>query len=192
MGNNPITNKRNITDNHEIKGSFDEKRASFKNTGNNPVFEKLAAEGGEDFFHYINWLGLAKEQNLMVLSSVHHYFYDFNDLKGVKTLVNLKKLNQISNLDSFLHAVYRVLPPKANLIGCFEDYRSLKGISAPFYQSTRLLNSFINMLDSKIDRIMSEKDVSRILKEHGFKVIDLTEINGLMYFSSQNVKRTAD
>lgn len=190
MKNDQIANSKEISVNQATMGSFEQKKASFLNAGKDPVFRKLAAEGGEDFFHYINWLGLTINNNLMILSSVHHYYYDLEDLKGVQTLVNLKRLNQISNPGAFLHTIYRVLPPKANLIGCFEDYGRHKGGTVRLYQSSRLLNSFINMLDSRIDRILSQKDVERIMKEHGFRVIDFTEINGLVYFCSGNIKKS--
>ncbi len=190
MKNDQIANSKEISVNQATMGSFEQKKASFLNAGKDPVFRKLAAEGGEDFFHYINWLGLTINNNLMILSSVHHYYYDLEDLKGVQTLVNLKRLNQISNPGAFLHTIYRVLPPKANLIGCFEDYGRHKGGTVRLYQSSRLLNSFINMLDSRIDRILSQKDVERIMKEHGLRVIDFTEINGLVYFCSGNIKKS--
>ncbi len=191
MKNGQIISSKELSVNQTAGNSFEVKKASFRNCGKDPVFKKLAAEGGEDFFHYINWLGLTKDHNLMILSSVHHYYYDLEDLKGVRTLVNLKKLNQISNPGAFLHTIYRVLPPRANLVGCFEDYRRHKGLTVRLSQSSRLINSFINMLDSRIDRILSQKDVERIMKEHGFRVLDFTEINGLVYFCSGNVKKSS-
>jgi len=190
MKNGQITNSKEISVNQATMGSFEQKKASFRNAGKDPLFRKLAAEGGEDFFHYINWLGLTINHNLMILSSVHHYYYDLEDLKGVQTLINLKRLNQISNPGAFLHTIYRILPQKANLVGCFEDYRRHKGVTVRLSQSSRLVNSFINMLDSRIDRILSQKDVERIMKEHGFRVIDFSEINGLVYFCSSNVKKS--
>lgn len=190
MKNDQILNKKEIVDDQASGTSFEEKKASYRITGKDPLYKKLVAEGGEDFFHYINWLGLAKDNNMMILSSVHHYYYDLEDLRGVRTLVNLKRLNQISNPGAFLHTIYRVLPPKANLVGCFEDYSKHRRGTVRLSQPSRLLNSFINMLDSRIDRILSQKDVERIMREHGFRVIDFTEINGLAYFCSGNVKKS--
>ena len=190
MKNDQIINKKEIVDDQASGTSFEEKKASYRITGKDPLYKRLVAEGSEDFFHYINWLGLTRDHNLMILSSVHHYYYDLEDLKGVRTLVNLKRLNQINNPGAFLHTIYRVLPPKANFVGCFEDYGKNRRGSIRLSQSSRLLNSFINMLDSRIDRILSKKDVERIMREHGFRVIDFTEINGLVYFCSGNVKKS--
>jgi hypothetical protein len=174
-----------------VKTNLNEKLLSYERTRTNPVLENLLSEGGEDFFQYIHWVGLAKEPNLMVLSSMHHYYYDFNDLKGIKTLINLKKLNHIKHLDSFLHTVFRILPRKAYFVGCFKN-NSQNGAGVPFYQSGKFLNGLINIIDSRTDRNMSKKDVTRLLEEHGFKVVDITEINGMTYFCSQNIRRSGE
>ena len=47
------------------------------------------------------------------------------------------------------------------------------------------------MIDSKTNKYMSERSVSLLLGEHGFKVLDMTEIDGLTYFCAQSL-RTAD
>jgi hypothetical protein len=168
-----------------------EKQVAMDEYENNPLFETLSSEGGENFFHYVGWLGLSKDPNLMILSSIHHYYYDFNDLKGVKTIINLKQLNQINHIDSFLGNIFRVLPPKANFIGCFNDNKIHSGIAVPFYQSFKLLNSLINLIDSKTDRFMSRKDVIKVLESHGFRIIDMTEIKKITYFCAENSRESA-
>lgn len=160
-------------------------------TQKNPVFENLLAEGGENFYHYINWLGLGKDPNLMILSSIHHYYYDFNDLRGIKTLINIKRLNEINRLDTFLSNVYRVLPPRASFIGCFKDNKIRGGIGVPFYQSSRLLNKLINLIDSKTDKFMTRKDVIRLLESHDFALVDMTEISNITFFCTESRKKPA-
>jgi hypothetical protein len=168
---------------------FSPDQNTVERTAYNPVYTNLAAEGDENFFHYLNWLGLSNEPNLLVLSSRHHYYYDYDDLKGVRVLVNLKNLNVIRHLDSFLHVVFRVLPPKASFIGCFiENKRSgVKGFSLQGTNS--IFNRFINFLDSKTERYLDRNDVKRILESHGFGIVDMTEIDGKIYFIRRN-KRT--
>jgi len=171
-----------------VKANLREENFTNEKIGINPVFENLIAEGGEYFFHYISWMGFTKDSNLMILSSLHHYYYDYSDLKGVKTLINLKMLNHIRHLDSFLHTLFRILPVKANFVGWFRENSKEYGTSIPIYQSPKFLNGLKNILNSRIDRIMSEKNVSNLLKGHGFRVIDMTNINGITYFSSQNTR----
>lgn len=191
MERNDLTYKAETVVNQIVDNSLGNNLTSMDENQKNPVFESLASEGGENFFHYINWLGLAKDPNLMVLSSIHHYYYDFNDLKGVKTLVNLKQLNQISHIDSFLNNVFRVLPPKSNFVGCFKDNKIHSGVAIPFYQSFKFLNSLINIIDSKTDRFMSRRDVIKLLENHSFSIVDMTEISKITYFCAENVKKSA-
>lgn len=152
----------------------------------NPVLETLFTEGSEDFHQYLDWIGLSKEPDLMVLSSMHHYYYDHNDMKGIKALVNLKKLNQIRHLESFLHTLYRILNSDSYFVGCFKT--AGQGISI---SSGKLFNGLINIIDSRTDRYMTKKGAVKLLEEHGFKVIDMREINGTTYFWAQNIRRNS-
>ena len=153
-----------------------------------PVIDNMFTEGGENFFLYLKWLGLANDPNLLVLSSSHHYYYDYNDFKGVTTLINLKKLNLIKHLDSFLYTVYHILSPKTNFIGCFSDSKTPKEIGSP----SRMYKKFINFLDSRTDIEIDKNDVSRLLESNGFEIIDMTVINGLTYFRTQNIGRSVE
>ena len=185
------TYKKEIVNYQPVNTDSGDKGESMDDNQNNPVFENLLAEGGENFYHYINWLGLGKDPNLMILSSIHHYYYDFNDLKGIKTLINLKKLNEINHIDTFLGNVFRVLPSKANFVGCFKDNKIRGGIGAPFYQSFKLLNSLINMVNSKTDKFMTRKDVIKLLESHDFRIVDMTEISNITFFCAESRKKSA-
>lgn len=156
----------------------------------NPVHENLIQEGCSTFLEYLKWLGLAYEPDILVLSSRHHFFYDQNDIKGVKVLVNLKKLNSIKHLDSFLHVLFRVLPPESNFIGCFNAKKNNKMNGSHILNTGVLYKRFIDFLDHKTDRILTRSNVEELLDSHGFKVIDMTEIDGTTYFNTLN-RRTS-
>jgi len=166
--------------------NFSDDKFSYEKTGTNPVVEHILSEGGDDFFRYLNWIGLAKEPNLMVLSSMHHYYYDHDDLIGIRTLINLKTLNQVRHLESFLHTLFRILPVRAYFVGCFKNSNQ-KGIS--FHQPGRFFNGLVNIFDSRTNRSLSKKSVTKLLEENNFKVIDMSDINGMTYFWAQNIRR---
>jgi hypothetical protein len=175
----------------------------------NSVLKMLAAEDSENFLRYIEQLNLDKDPNLVILSSAHHYYYDAEEMINVSTVINLKELNQIKQLKDFLHSIFRILPSGCNFIGCFVNNKKQNGFvlntnPTDFYykrnsdaiengiaSSSPLLNMIYNMIDSKTNKYMSEKSVSFLLGEHGFKVLDMTEIDGLTYFCAQSL-RTAD
>jgi hypothetical protein len=187
MENISILNKSGINMEKKARQNFNGTKSSAKVTRTTPVMIDLIAEGGENFFHYLDGLGLANETNMMVLPSNHHYYYDHSELESVTTLVNVKKLNLIKHLDSFLVSVSGVLSPRTNFIGCFSDSKTEKETGL----TSRLYKRFINFLDSRIDNEIDKNDVSRLLESRGYKVIDMTEINGLTYFRTQNLGLTA-
>jgi hypothetical protein len=174
----------------------------------NEAVDKLVTEGGDGFYNYLNWIGLANTPDLIVLSSLHHYYYDSEEMKNVKTLIHLKELNQIINLKSFLYSHLNFLPLRCNFIGCFVDTRKDESyaLRKSLTSRKRIRNSqaldlgivsrfpFINKLysfmDSKADAYLSEKSVTFMLGSYGFKVMDMTEFNGLTYFHAQKVEST--
>jgi hypothetical protein len=175
-------NRSSIISDNKIRTNFIVKKTDPERIINNPVIEKLIAEGGEMFFHYLSWLGLVNEPDIMVISSRHHY-YDHNDFKSLTTLINQKKLNVIKHLDSFLNVISSVLSPNTNFIGCFTDRRVPKKIELPYSMYKRRISFSESGSYIEIDKI----DVFGLLESHGFEVMDMTEINRLTYFSARKI-----
>jgi hypothetical protein len=151
-----------------------------------PNNANLTAECGKNFFHYLKRFNLFKETDLIVLPSNHHYYYDESDFKSIRTLINLKKLNLIKDRDKFFHTLFLILPPDVNFIGCFSAIKTLKGNRF----ISRLSNRLNNFLDSRTDHNIDKKYVIELLEKYGFKVVDMSEMNGLTYFYSQNILRS--
>lgn len=172
------------------------------------AIELLIAEMGEGFYNYVNWIGLAKDPNLIVLSSQHYYFYDAEEMNNVKTVINLKELNKIKRVKSLLQSYLHFLPQKSNYIGYFVDNKkidrySLRDSPSHFDNKKKFEHidnniisciPFINMLYSKMDlrtnSFMSERSVTSLLRDYGFKVLNLTEHEGFTFFHSQKVAET--
>ena len=179
-------------------------RIDFTATGE--AVDILIAEGGESFYNYVDGLGLAKDPDLVVLSSLSHYYYDAEDMNNVNTVINLKELNQIKQIKSFLNSIYHVLPQKSNFIGCFVDNKTNNGYvlrkSTSSYQIERssddiendiasrvpFINKLFGILDSKTNTYMSKSSVTFLLEDYGFKVMDMTLLDGLTYFHAQKVR----
>jgi hypothetical protein len=171
----------------------------------NPVLEKLIAEGCENFFKYLEILCLENDPNLIVLPSTHHYYYDVEEFREVKTVINMKQLNHIKDIKEFLHSLYHILSYKSLLIGIFIDRKHQNGF---FSNSAKkqdnnggkvdpvengiesripFLNMMYNIMDSKTNRYMSKQAVSILLGDAGFKILNMTELNGLTFFCIQKV-----
>lgn len=154
----------------------------------NLVTKILTAEGCENFVNYIEWLGLAKDLNLVILSSLHHYYYNAEEMKSVKTVVNLRELNHIRKIRSFLHSISHLLQERSNFIGCFIDNDKNNGNTL---SRIPIINMLYSLMDSRTNNYMSRRNVNLLLEESCFKVIDMTELNGLTYFCAQKA-RTVD
>jgi hypothetical protein len=175
----------------------------------NPVYDELVVDGHEDFYSYLDWLGLAKKTDLLILTASHHYYFEIEDLKNVKTVVNLNQLNNMKRLNDFLQAISSVMPVKCHFIGCFTDNK-IQNIfvspKKPVYQidsdgnnseiESGPWSSFLNMLygiiDSKTNRYLTKKAVHAMLEETGLKILDITEFNGLTYFCTQKDKPSVE
>jgi hypothetical protein len=169
--------------------------------------DNLISEGGEGFYNYVNRIGLANDSNLIVLSSQHKYYYDSEEIDKVRTVINLKELNLIKQISSLLHSHLRFLPLRCNFVGCFvnnektdryalrksscynEKIKNNDKVELGIISRFPFLNMLYSIMDSRTNKYMSEGLVTSMLSVHGFKVIDMTELNGLTYFHSQKVSK---
>jgi len=206
MDKSTPTSKRDLLNDQSIDKGIYRGGLRVEVNESNPVLEKLAAEGCENFFSYFELLGLANDPNLIVLPSTHHYYYDAEDMKEVKTVVNMKHLNHIRDIKDFLHSIYHILSHQSFFLGIFIDRKHQNGFfsNSVLNQSqiegkvdpvengieSRIpfLNMMYNIMDSKTNRYMSKHAVTLLLGDAGFKVLDMTELNGLTYFCTQKVR----
>ncbi|MGA2407184.1 MAG: hypothetical protein ABSF81_10605 [Bacteroidales bacterium] len=176
--------------------------------GTNEAIDTLIAEVGEGFYNYVDWIGLARDPNLIVLSSLHNYFYDAEEINNIKTVINLKELNKIKRIKSLLKSYLHFLPQKSNFVGYFVDNKKIDRYilrnSSSYFDNKKKIDDIensiisriplINMLYSKMDlktnTYMSKSSVTLLLKDYGFKVMDMTEHNDLIFFHSQKVGNT--
>jgi len=197
--------KSNVVNNQQIKAFTNLNKESDDLEDGTSVYKILSTEGCETFSDYIKELGLANDPNLVVLSSLHHYYYDAEEMKNVRTVMSLKILNEVKEVKSFLRSIFNIIPPNSNFIGCFIDNTKVNGYelrnkSSSSQNNISIVNlengivsqiPFLNMIysymDLKTNRFISARSVSALLEENGFRVVGMKEINGLTYFHSQKV-----
>ena len=197
------TDKQKIADNQQNKIILDLNKLPPDSSENNAVTEILSAGGCENFSDYVRDLGLSNDPDLVVLSSFHHYYYDAEEMKNVRTVISIKLLNQVKDIRSFLRSIFIVIPRKSNFIGCFVDNKKFTGYSLRYYTTSSqsrigsenlengiasqipLINTIYSFIDSKTNKFITARSVSTLLEDHGFKVLDMKEISGITYFHSQ-------
>ncbi len=176
---------------------------SFRKSTTLPAFDSIVDENCEDFFYYLDRLGLPLNSSLLVLPSSHHFYYDAEDMKEVKTVINLKQLNQVKQVRDFLRTISKLLPHKSNFVGCFVDNKTQNGFSDKYNNlsdsySKRtdsfengiesrfpFLNKVYSIFDSKTNRYLTRRTVTQLLEDCGFQIVGMTELNGLTYFCTQ-------
>ena len=174
----------------------------------NEALDKLITEGGAGFYNYVDFCGLSMDSSLIVLSSRHHYYYDSEEMNNAKTVVNLKELNQIKEIKALLHSHLHFLPTGCNFVGCFVNNKKIERYTDREDSTTAdnvgnsdnmelgivsrfpFLNMLYSFMDSKTEAYMSVESVNQMLDLHGFKVLNMKEINGLTYFHSKKVTKT--
>jgi len=196
-----VFSTRNLTSEESLiaKSVFPESTLS-KPQDLSQVYTNLLEEGGEIFYDYLQSIGLSADPNMILLPSTHHYYYDIEDLKDVNTIVNLKQLNKIKQPKEFLSNIYHILPMSSCFIGNFVDGKNQLGFfpnaSASHNKTSGIdpiengissripfLNMIYDIMDAKTNRFLTRRTVSTMLEEVGFRILDMTEIRGLTYFS---------
>jgi hypothetical protein len=164
--------------NKRFKTNFNGNKVSNARSPNYLFIDALISEGGEYFYHYLDKLGISSEPNMMLIPARHNY-YDCNDLTGVNILINLRRLNLIKHLDSFFHVLGKELSRGASFIGCFSENRLTKSIDLDSLNKKRQ-ESFLRSKTSPLK--INKTDVSRLLDQHGFATVDMSEIGELTFF----------
>jgi hypothetical protein len=198
-------NYNHISENQRDRTIFYSDKSRIENVKDNAFLEKYIPGISDDFLFYLRKLNLAGDPDIVVLSSTNHYYYEAEDLKNVKTLVNVKQLNHINQVREFLDNIFSLLPSKSFLTGCFyenedrirflsDSHKPDKKIAGQFDPAENgissrnpFLNMVYNILDIKTNRYLTKKAVTQELEISGWKVVDMTEFRGLTYFCAQKL-----
>jgi hypothetical protein len=200
-----MINETDIINNQRINAFRVLSKSQADCTGNSPISEICAFEGCKNLYNYLEWLNLARDPDLVVLSSMHHYYYDAEEMKNVKTVVNLKELNQIKEVKSFIHSIFHILPPKSYFVGYFVDNKKRNGYASAnklirgqskniseaiengIGPRIRFLNMLFNIMDYRTNQRLSSNYLSYLQEDLGFKILDLTKLFGITYFCTQRL-----
>ncbi len=171
--------------------------------GLNNLFSELNTSVRQDLISYLEEVGLVSDPAILVIPSSRHFFYDAEDLKGVKTVVNLKQLNYVREIRDFLHKISELIPLESSFVGCFIDNKSQNGFSDKYSNLPKELSDkaeayengiesripFINrmysFIDLKTNRYLTKRTVTNLLEECNLQLVGMAELNGLTYFHAR-------
>lgn len=160
-------------------------------------FRSLVNE--DNLVEYIEWLGVTSDPNTLVLSGKNHFYYESEELRHIDTIINLKELNQVKQIKNFIETVRYILKERGNFIGYFTDNtkQSLLRSFLNSYDSNSIekgsvtWSPFFNMINdlmySSTGRYLSNKSVRQLLEANGFRVSDMSELDGYTFFHAEIV-----
>jgi hypothetical protein len=180
-----IIKKAVFTSNKLPGNNVNDEKITHINAGFSRSIFTLITSVGVNFFRYLKSLGISGRTDLIVLSSKRQYYCDKNDLK------NARMLNLIKHLDLFLNSLVRILPPDTNFIGFFSENRTLEEKEFTFSRISGIFYRIKKILGFRTYKVMNKNEVSEILEKNGFKIDNMTKMNGLTYFNSHNTRRPA-
>ena len=194
-------NKETIRDQAVVRMS--PRKLSLRDSGLTHLFNELDIEVRQALIDYLDRLGLVKESGMLVIPSSRHYFYDAEDMKGIRTVITLRQLNYIREVRDFLKQITGLLPAKSNFIGCFIDNRaqgtgSEKNNNSSGQVSDKteayengiesripFINRMYSIIDFRTNRYLTRRAVTNLLKESGLELVSMTDINGFTYFHAR-------
>lgn len=175
----------------------------------NPLYDYVADEAGEELALYLEKWGFFRQPNVIFLSSIHHYFYNPEEIEKVQTIINLKQINQTKEVAYFLRTMNRILPLYGFYIGSFFDFKNQKektmnGNPSAIGYFSYLFHVFFNrfipripvinrinyFLNQKKIKYWTASEIDHLLDSTGFKTLDIKEIGGRTFFIAEKVKQT--
>ncbi len=142
--NSGIINDQTIKSTYRINNANRERKL-------NILFEELTDEVREDLITYLDRMGLVGEAQILVIPSTRHYFFDAEDLRGIKTVINLKQLNYVREIREFLKKISDMLPNNSIFVGCFIDNKSQTGFSDKYSNLPRQLSEKAEAYENGIE-----------------------------------------
>jgi hypothetical protein len=125
------------------------------------------------FSFYLDSLNIKMNENVLVLTS--HYYYDINEIQHIKAVIYTKELNKVSNINKLLSNMMRTLSNGTQFIGCFVDNKLHYNSKIGYW-----LYHFVDMNNSKY---LSRKTMIKLFDKYGLRIVDMTEVQGMTYFS---------
>ena len=199
-------NKRKAID-RNLKGSDSQ---NLKNTsssyGQNSLYKNLQnnliiREAGQDVYDYFAGHININNSNIGLISTTTPFNIENLKIENIRTIINLKKVNDMRYINKFFESVNEKLPDTGMFMGSVETSKQrYNRMSAKF---SRFIGKIVIMLDFVINRIipkltwmqglyfnltrghgrtLSKAETLGRLVSCGFSIIEFKEINNLTYF----------
>ncbi len=114
------------------------------------LLDELSEKARKDIFSFLEHIGLVSDTHMMIIPSTRHFFYDAEELREIKAIINLKQPNHIKDTKKYLRTISEILPHRSNFMGCFVDNRAQGGLSDDARRQTDKTETYENGIESRI------------------------------------------
>ncbi len=185
----------------EQKSSLIKRDKNYQDT-NSELSNKLYRYGHCELYDYLYNFNLNSLKKSIVLLSSNHYFFKKEDLHDIEMVVDVQNLARRRNIESYLNSIHSNIPDGCYFTGCFETPTSRFSGNPDYHKylfeyeempgknhngSGNLLgiiDKLYNRLRISLYQNLTRADAETLFRKTGFNVIDMTEINGRIYFSA--------
>jgi hypothetical protein len=150
-----------------------------------PSILRMISVGGINFYRYFRNMGISTGSDLIVLSPKDHFHCEEGKLRSVRTLINPERLNLVKYLDVFLTSLAVTLAPDTKFIGCFLNRKRDEKNNTVICRFFKTIMKTIGIQSIKHDRGINGDEIISLLEKNNFRIVDMKEMNGRMYFISQ-------
>lgn len=133
----------------------------------------------KDFYKYIDTFNYINK--ILILPYKNHFFFTSDEVQNYKIILNLKELNYIKNLNTFLSSL-QCISSNSVFCGCFKNNKSKS------HKYVKFLISILHIFDYNMERLLSEREINSFFNTYKFKIFNVTEINNLTYFCAKKMR----
>jgi lipopolysaccharide/colanic/teichoic acid biosynthesis glycosyltransferase len=183
------------------KISSNKKRDFVRVNGYNELSKALIDECGYEVYQYIKGHFNIDYRGILLFATHKHFLYDYIDFNNVRIIINVNRLNNIQNINSYFRSINKLLPDSGLYIGCvqtnvfkqaqlIEKYGKFLGNLAYFKEfalnrvlaKMELTRKFYRILTQNKYHALSLAESLGRFAYAGFEIIDYKDIDGITYF----------
>ena len=139
----------------------------------------------KDFYNYIYQYDLIKQRkSTLIIPERGHFFYDTDELKKIKIIIDCRELNNLHNLRNFVDILSKITQKEVIFYGRFQNIVYDKNLN--------LISKITNYLRHSLNnhfkfQILSKKEVIELFRKYGFKIYYTKKISGITYFYAKKI-----
>ena len=161
----------------------------------------ITREAGKNVYDYLSDHFNINDSNVGLISTTTPFNIENLQIKNIRTIINLKKVNDMRYINKFFESVNEKLPDAGMFMGCTETssqrYKRMAAKFSPFIGKIVIMIDFVlNRIIPRLSwlqdlyfnltlghgRTLSKAETLGRLVSCGFEIIEFKEINDLTYF----------